>query len=119
MLPQREMPACCVLHAVSARVMEASSPYVEGFARTARLADPLQPLERTARDFVSVAQGYLPQDYENLNTAYGSEADLRRCVAALRRRGLKALADVVINHRCAQQQVRGWAAPMRATHGSL
>ena len=53
----------------------------------------------------SAAQGYLPQDYENLNTAYGSEADLRRCVAALRRRGLKALADVVVNHRCAQQQV--------------
>ena len=54
---------------------------------------------------VSAAQGYLPQDYENLNTAYGSEADLRRCVAALKRRGLKALADVVVNHRCAQQQV--------------
>lgn len=58
------------------------------------------------------AQGYLPQDYEKLDTAYGSEADLRRCVAALRRRGLKALADVVINHRCAQEKVRtsarGW-----------
>ena len=25
-----------------------------------------------------VVQGYLPQDYENLDTAYGSEADLRR-----------------------------------------
>ena len=50
-------------------------------------------------------QGYLPQDYEKLDTAYGSEADLRRCVAALRRRGLKALADVVLNHRCAQEKV--------------
>ena len=47
----------------------------------------------------------MPQDYEKLDTAYGSEADLRRCVAALRRRGLKALADVVINHRCAQEKV--------------
>ena len=55
---------------------------------------------------VIFAQGYLPQDYEKLDTAYGSEADLRRCVAALRRRGLKALADVVINHRCAQEKVR-------------
>lgn len=50
-------------------------------------------------------QGYLPQDYEKLDTTYGSEADLRRCVAALRKRRIKALADLVLNHRCAQEKV--------------
>ena len=71
-----------------------------------RAAHPVRSLEQTPYEPVSTAQGYLPQDYENLNTAYGSEADLRRCVAALKRRGLKVLADIVVNHRCAQQQVR-------------
>ena len=45
------------------------------------------------------------QDLDNLSTAYGSEADLRKCLAALRARNVLAIADVVINHRCAQQKV--------------
>jgi alpha-amylase len=51
----------------------------------------------------------LPQDLDSLNTAYGSEADLRACLAALRDHNILAIADVVINHRCAQQKVkRAW-----------
>lgn len=45
------------------------------------------------------------QDLDSLNTAYGSEADLRACLAALHEHDIIAVADVVINHRCAQQKV--------------
>ena len=45
------------------------------------------------------------QDYDSLNTSYGSEADLRRCLKALQAHGIKGVADIVINHRCAQQKV--------------
>ena len=54
-------------------------------------------------------QGYLPRDYECLSSAYGSEADLRACIAALHEHGVKALADIVLNHRCAGRQV--WRTP--------
>ena len=54
---------------------------------------------------LSVRQGYLPREYECLSSAYGSEADLRACIAALHKHGVKALADVVLNHRCAGKQV--------------
>ncbi|GMH44738.1 hypothetical protein BSKO_12690 [Bryopsis sp. KO-2023] len=50
------------------------------------------------------SQGYLPRDLYNLNSRYGSEADLRECIQKLRQNGLKVLADIVINHRCAQYQ---------------
>jgi Alpha amylase, catalytic domain len=46
----------------------------------------------------------MPQDLDSLNTAYGSEADLRACLAALHDHNILAIADVVINHRCAQQK---------------
>eukprot|EP00891_Asterochloris_glomerata_P008154 jgi/Astpho2/8154/e_gw1.00120.89.1_t len=49
-------------------------------------------------------QGYMPTDLYNLNSRYGSEDELRRCVVKLQQAGLKVLADVVINHRCAQGQ---------------
>ena len=50
------------------------------------------------------AQGYLPRDLYKLDSAYGSEAELRSLVRALHGRGLKAIADIVINHRCAHTQ---------------
>lgn len=48
---------------------------------------------------------YLPTDLYNLNSAYGSEAELREAINALHDVGLKVIADIVINHRCAQTQV--------------
>lgn len=50
------------------------------------------------------AQGYLPRDLYKLDSAYGSEAELRSLVRAMHDRGLKAIADIVINHRCAHSQ---------------
>ncbi|KAL4522614.1 hypothetical protein Ndes2526A_g01021 [Nannochloris sp. 'desiccata'] len=50
------------------------------------------------------AQGYLPRDYYDLNSKYGSEAELRQLISVLHDNGLKAIADIVINHRCAHYQ---------------
>ncbi|KAK9863004.1 hypothetical protein WJX84_002802 [Apatococcus fuscideae] len=50
------------------------------------------------------AQGYMPRDPYNLQSRYGSEAELSRCVSQLQGAGLKVLADIVINHRCAHAQ---------------
>ncbi|KAK9908484.1 hypothetical protein WJX75_008568 [Coccomyxa subellipsoidea] len=49
-------------------------------------------------------QGYMPLDLYNLNSRYGSEDELRRCVAKLQSAGLKVLGDCVLNHRCASHQ---------------
>lgn len=49
-------------------------------------------------------QGYLPRDYYDLNSQYGSEAELRELISELHENGLKAIADIVINHRCAHYQ---------------
>ena len=59
-------------------------------------------------------QGYLPTDLYNLTSQYGSEAELRECISALHAAGLKVLADIVINHRCAATQVglRPWHQPL-------
>ena len=51
------------------------------------------------------SQGYLPRDYYNLNSKYGTEAELRELLAVMHENGVKAIADIVINHRCAHFQV--------------
>ena len=51
-------------------------------------------------------QGYLPRDLYELNSEYGTEAELRDCIKELQRWNLKVIADIVINHRCAHKQVR-------------
>lgn len=53
------------------------------------------------------AQGYLPRDYYNLNSKYGTEAELRQLLAVMHENGVKAIADIVINHRCAHFQEDG------------
>ncbi len=42
-------------------------------------------------------QGYMPRRWYSLDTAYGSEAELRAAIKALE--PVKAMADVVLNHR--------------------
>ena len=57
------------------------------------------------------AQGYLPRQLEVLDSKYGSETQLRSCIAVLKAAGVVAIADVVINHRCAAEQARLWCLP--------
>ena len=47
-------------------------------------------------------QGYMPVELYNLNASeYGDEAELKSLVSSLRARGISAVCDIVINHRCA------------------
>jgi len=50
------------------------------------------------------SEGYMPRDLYDLNSRYGTLAELRACVAALHGVGLKVLGDAVLNHRCAHAQ---------------
>jgi len=43
--------------------------------------------------------GYLPNEWYNLNSDHGTEAQLRAAVNAMNNRGIKPIADIVINHR--------------------
>eukprot|EP00899_Mesostigma_viride_P025601 jgi/Mesvir1/6225/Mv00904-RA.2 len=49
-------------------------------------------------------EGYMPVDYYNLNSKYGTEEELRYLIEELHSFGLTVLGDVVLNHRCATQQ---------------
>ncbi|MEW5319277.1 MAG: hypothetical protein WDW38_010440 [Sanguina aurantia] len=49
-------------------------------------------------------QGYLPRDLYNLDSAYGTESELRDLISVMKEHGVKAIADIVINHRCAEKQ---------------
>ena len=49
-------------------------------------------------------QGYLPTDLYDLNSFYGSESELRSCIARMREYNITPVADIVINHRCAEAQ---------------
>lgn len=46
-------------------------------------------------------QGYLPNQYYNLTSAWGTEAELREAIDALRAVGISPISDVVVNHRAA------------------
>lgn len=49
-------------------------------------------------------QGYMPSDLYNLNSAYGTEEELKYCIQEMHSHNLLVLGDVVLNHRCAQKQ---------------
>lgn len=54
----------------------------------------LPPPSQSAYD----GEGYMPTRWHVFNSAYGSEKQLRAAISALH--PLKAIADVVVNHRC-------------------
>lgn len=49
-------------------------------------------------------QGYMPSDLYNLNSAYGSQEELKYCIEEMHNQDLLALGDAVLNHRCAHKQ---------------
>jgi len=51
-------------------------------------------------------EGYLPRQLNNLNSAYGSEAQLSAAIRSLNKLGIESIADIVINHRVG---TRDWA----------
>lgn len=54
--------------------------------------------------FRGVGAGYLPRDLYCLNSAYGSEGELRSLLQRMREHGVHAMADIVINHRVGSTQ---------------
>jgi alpha-amylase len=46
-------------------------------------------------------QGYMPNDYFDLNSQYGSAEELKEAIEALKEAGLRVAGDCVLNHRCA------------------
>eukprot|EP00898_Chlorokybus_atmophyticus_P003727 jgi/Chlat1/4355/Chrsp29S04511 len=50
------------------------------------------------------AEGYMPVDYYDLNSRYGSMDQLKILIAELHAAGIQVLGDVVLNHRCASKQ---------------
>ena len=49
-------------------------------------------------------QGYLPGQLYKLDSSYGNKEQLTELTTALKAAGLRPVADIVINHRCADQQ---------------
>ena len=47
-------------------------------------------------------QGYMPSDWTDLTTAYGSQSTLKSLISYFNGRGKKVIADIVVNHRSAR-----------------
>lgn len=54
----------------------------------------------------AAAEGYLPRQLNKLDSKYGSSAELTNVVRAFTNNGIKAVADIVVNHRVGST---GWS----------
>ena len=57
--------------------------------------------------FLSLMAGYLPQNLYSLNSSYGSEHLVRALLNKMKQYKVRAMADIVINHRVGTTQGRG------------
>lgn len=64
--------------------------------------------------------GYLPTEWYNLDSAYGTQDALKAAISALRDgdRPVEAIADVVVNHRCGQHDWADFYNPDFAPEGT-
>lgn len=53
-------------------------------------------------DWSENAMGYLPMFYFNQNSSFGTQAELISLISTLKNKGVKTIADIVINHRVGQ-----------------
>ncbi|MAZ66946.1 MAG: alpha-amlyase [Kangiellaceae bacterium] len=60
-------------------------------------------------------EGYLPRQLNNLNSKYGTGAQLSAAIGALSANGVKSIADIVVNHRVGSTN---WADFTNPTWGS-
>lgn len=49
-------------------------------------------------------QGYMPLDYYDLNSEYGTKTELLDCIKVFQDKNIDVYGDIVINHRCAEFQ---------------
>lgn len=69
----------------------------------------LQLPRRQCHNFLSFRScaGYTPQNLYSLNSKYGSERQLKALLQKMKQYKVRAMADIVINHRTGTTQGRG------------
>lgn len=67
----------------------------------------LHPFEVRFTIEFSLTAGYLPQNLYSLNSSYGSEDLLKALLNKMKMHNVRAMADIVINHRVGTTQGDG------------